>query len=719
MSESQEIKETRRRREKQGELPSGRTWRGRNGLIALAATATLGAGLLGGGSSAYAADNPLGGLGLDDITGLLENEMIKDFIEICDNPDGSTPIPEDDDEVFAVVDCSQSTGTGIAVVLPESIEVGAAAEGLELNLPFYGDKNLIQIVSILALNEYIGGQSYSTYEQVVRDSNLPIEMRTVNTCTIAGIRYDDTCKKVFGVVVGTPGTRTYDNNLDKRAKALKVAAYLTGDGYDSSIPAVLPGKPAPVGTSTVVGPGMQLALSMTGGTALAETGHEFGIATAGAGEGRTSSSYAYLGMANALNLDTDKIELTWFGKVVDFERLRGNAIVDLVGGDNLEMLDTIEDLQIPALKEVSCFGVLAQATAEGLGSCSNILGTFDMYQDERAPVAGESRQTQYGLTDVTSLVLGNDALLKQLMGTSENTPFMDTLMDNLTSEEGRLKFAKDFVRFTQDVKTETVLVPALDDENEPILDENGDPVMVPKLDEAGKEVTTTITAAYLTSDYGFVEPITIEWMGQRIVLFPAVTVNGEERPNLLSLPQIERIVADADSGEKPKISLLPKISLVQWANPFGLGTLTLDKPFNPVGTLQDFFKTVTIVDDVKEIGGLVEGLTGGSEGETETEGEIDGTEQPGDDATDEDSAGGETAVQRASGSSTTVVEPADKSDTGSTDADAATGGTGPSGTTNADAGAEDGAGTEKDSVGTTDSKPADDDQSVGAEDDAA
>lgn len=590
---------------------------GVRGVLALTAAAAVGAAMLGGAVTAQA--GPLDGLGLGEITDLLENPLIKDYVEICDSPDGSTPVPGEGDAVYAVADCSQSTGTGIAVVLPESIEIGTAGQGMDIALPVYGDRNLIEIASMLALNQYIGSPTYQTYEKVQRDAALPVEAATADTCVKAnGDRY--TPNRFLGCLLDTKVSKGSDLNQPVRKNALKVAQYLTNTSYDSSKPVALPGNVAPKGSATVIGDGIQLALAMTGGHAKAETGHEYSVATAGAGGGRTSSAYSYLGMANALNIDTDKITLTWFGKQLDFERLRGNAVVDLIGADNLGDLDAIENLQIPALKEVSCFGVLATATAEGLGSCTNVLGTLDMYKDQRAPKVGESRQSQYGLTDITSLVFGNDALLKQLGGTSESTPFMDSLMDNLTSEEGRLKFAKDFVRYTQDVKTIAVETALLDEDGNPVLDEAGLPVLTPVLDDEGNPITKTVTAAYLTSDYGFRTPITIEWLGHRVVLFPAVTVNGEERPNYFSLPQIEKIVADADSGELPKVSLVPKVSLIQWDNPFGLGTVTLDKPLNPVHTIKNYLDTVTIVDDIKGAGDLIGGLTGsGSAGGEETD----------------------------------------------------------------------------------------------------
>lgn len=570
--------------------------RTRTAAGAMAATVLLGVGLFGVGSGTQAAANPLEDLDIGQITELLDNEILQQYITQCVGPEGSTPVTDPAAPPKAVVDCSQSTGTGVAVVLPGSIEVGTAAESMTVALPLFGDRNLIEIVSAAAIDPWGGAVNplslgkYKTYAQVQSDAALPVNVQTVRECS--GVLLGSFC-------LGSWRNRTYDVNLAKRTEALKVAEYLTGTKYDYTKPITLPGAADPEGSATIAGSGIHFALAMTGGNAKAETGNDLSIATAGASDGRNSTSYSYLGMANALNMDTDQVKLTWFGKELDFTNLEKSGLLGLAGDDAGELIDTIEGVQLPALKEVSCFGLVAQATAEGLGSCSNVLGTFDTYQDLRAPVVGESRQTQYALTDVTSLVLGNDALLKQLTGSSESTPFMDSLMENLTSEEGRLKFAKDFVRFTQDVTTVAEERQVIGEDGVPVVDENGDPVM--------EQVTKTVTAAYLTSDYGLRNPVTIEWLGHRMVLFPAVTVNGQERPNYLGLPEIERIVDDADRG------LLPKVSLIHIDNPFGLGTLTLDKPFDIAHTLRNYASTVTLPGDIRQVGDLVGGLTGSDE----------------------------------------------------------------------------------------------------------
>lgn len=164
-------------------------------------------------------------------------------------------------------------------------------------------------------------------------------------------------------------------------------------------------------------------------------------------------------------------------------------------------------------------------------------------------------------------------------------------MTDITSEEGRLKFAKDFVRFTKNVATDGVEVPVLDDEGKPVLDEEGNKVT--------ETSTRQTTAAWLTSDYGLREPVTVEWFGHRVVFFPGVDVNGSTRPNILSLPQIEKIADDADSG------VLPKVSLVTWDNAFGLGTVTLDDLTRPDRIFTNWAGSVTLPSDLKLLGDLL------------------------------------------------------------------------------------------------------------------
>lgn len=601
------------------------------GFLGLAAVTVLGVGVAVG-PSASAENSYTGNFSMDQLDDLLNNDMILDYVEVCRNAAGSTPVPEEGSEdarPAAVADCSQATGDGIAIVLPDKIELGSAAEnatvdlGEDIKILGYtyklGERNLFEILSAAALGsgtikdiaEGLGlprvdptklGE-YSSYEEVQADAALPVNKVTERYCS-GGLEVGGKC-----LWPGKWKERTYDKNAEKRTNALKIAEYLTGKKYDASKPVELPDMDAsgPRGSATIAGDGISVAAAMRGGNALAEAKKLFGLpaaALAGADNDRSSVAYSTLGVSTALNMDTNEIGLTWFGQALDLTRLRDLGVEKYAGDDVLDLLDTAENLDIPKLKEVSCFGIYASATAEGLGSCTNLLGTFDRYEDLRDPVVGESRQTQWGLTDLSSLVLGNDALVKQLTGATEDTPFLDDLMTNITSEEGRLKFAKDFVRLTKNVTTEEVEIPKLDEEGNTVRDEDGKPVMEPS--------TRETTAVWLTSDYGLRDPVTVEWLGHRVVFFPGVEVNGSTRPNLLSLPQIEKIADDADTG------LLPKVSLVTWDNAFGLGTVTLDDLTRPDRIFTNWAKSVTLPSDLKWIGDLL-GFGKDDEGIEETE----------------------------------------------------------------------------------------------------
>ena len=621
--------------------PSSKKWRTR--VLGLGAVVALGAGIVVGPSASAQAS--LGSdFSMDEFSDLLNNEMILDYLEVCQNGaaagEGANVAEAADTDVqpVAVADCSQATGDGLAIVIPEKIELGNAAEnvtidlGDDVNIPIYGkfelgERNLFEILSAAALGSntiksIVGALGlpkidptqlgkYSSYEQVQADAALPVDMIEERTCS--GVQIGSSC-------FGSWKTRTYDKNEEKRENAMKIAEYLTGEKYDYAKPVELPdlNDSSPRGTATTVGDGITVAAAMRDGNALAEAKKLFGLPSAaisGADGGRASISHSTLGLSTALNMDTNEIGLTWFGQALDLTKLKELGIDEYAGDEAMGMLDTAENLEIPALKEVSCFGVYTTATAEGLGSCTNILGTFDRYEDLRDPVVGESRQKQWGLTDLSSLVLGNDALVKQLTGDTEETPFLDDLMDNITSEDDRLKFAKDFVRFTQNVTTEEVEVPKLDEEGNPVLDDDGNPVM--------ETTTRETTAAWLTSDYGLRDPVTVEWLGHRVVFFPAVDVNGTSRPNLLSLPQIEKITDDADTG------LLPKVSLVTWDNAFGLGTVTLDDLTRPDRIFTNWAESVTLPDDLKYVGDLL-GLSGSENAEeseaAEDEKEAEGTD---------------------------------------------------------------------------------------------
>ncbi|MBM7365910.1 hypothetical protein [Gordonia hydrophobica] len=682
----------RAQRRAQARAQGGRRQRLKRGLVSVGAVVALGSGTVlapaGQVLAQTASSVDLGSMDLAAVVDMLDEPIVKQFVEMCrtgalaTGPDADRSTEYDpDNPPLAIADCTTSNGTGIALVLPESLEVGQAAEGItmdlgdDINLLFVkyrmGERNLLEVLggavlgsdTVKSLADAVVGvrvdpgafDKYDTYAAIQQDAALPVVMERYCTGFMA-----------FGRCIGE--WRDRDKNYDKRSEALKMAEFLTGHTYDHTVPQQLPSPAKPIGTSVIAGDGVNVALSMRGGNALAQTGHALALALAAADKGRTSTAFADLGIASAVNIDTDDVTFTWFGQEIDFAKLRATGVLDSdlagdAGADAGAMLDLVEGLKLPGLKEVSCFGLNTTATAEGLGTCTNYLGTFDYYKDLRPVTDGGHRQEQYGLADVTSLFFGNDALLKQLgpvLGGDTSglmdSPFMADMLNALVSEEQRIKFAKDFVRYTKDVHTVFAKEPVLDEDGNPVLDDDGNPVMTVKqtprmvgatevvdgavvplmvwVDADGNEVPEgtadarhvqrtvqataddgtllfdpviekTTTAHWLTSDYGLREPLVIQWLGHEIVFFPAVEINGALRPNLIGLPQIRQITGDAQTG------LLPKISLVQWDNPFGLGTLSLDNPFDPVGTVSDYLKTVTIIDDLTTAGELIGQLSSG------------------------------------------------------------------------------------------------------------
>ncbi|WP_448221871.1 hypothetical protein [Gordonia iterans] len=667
-----------------------------------------------------------------------------------------------------------------------------------------------------------GNHETDIYSRIQRDANAPVVRYTEDKC-VTEHGSDGPVTNPSGLFRTCSGnttkvSRNTDVNLGRRTDALKVASHLTGQKYtDYTQPVILPPLTGPKGQSVIKGDGINVALSMRDGRAFAETGNNLSIALAGADKGKLAAAYAKWAIAIAANMDTEDIRFTWFGRDVDFSELLPLLQSEMAkealgeGGDMTPMLELIEGLngQIPSIKEVFCFGVNAQATAEGLGSCSNYLGTVDTYKDLRALTDGSadftgdkvSRQEQYGLTDASSLLFGNDALIKHLgpllggdadMGSLLSNPVVVDMLAAVLSEDKRIKLTKDFIRYTKNVETVFekeqatdadgnllwddvyIYVPKRDDEGNEVLDENGkvvtervkkqvqatdddgnllwlddeqtqpkmvddktprtknkmtprmvaafedawedyvsdEPVMVDAEDENGDPiwiddegnvvdegtegavkkqvqkvedgepvfktktrylkkpvmvqqevggekvwrdatdadddyvwfdaegnelddvdeddlpegavkkapvlvqkmeqatdsqgnplwdpvVAKSTTAHWLTSDYGLREPLVIQWGSHEVVFFPAVEVNGTYRPNLIGMPEIRKIADGADVG------LLPKISLVQWDNPFGLGTLSLDKPFDIFGTARDFKKSITLDDDLKRLDGLL------------------------------------------------------------------------------------------------------------------
>lgn len=557
---------------------ASRGWR--TGALALGASAVLGLGLIGGTGVALADDPPAMEMTPEMILGMLDNEMLTGFVEMCrtgalanGNPAAGQSTawnPEDTQPgqlpPGAIATCTDSTGHGLALVLPDTFEIGDTAQNMWMDLGpnqsipivgtfVMGERNLFNIMGGLLFDAppilgFVNVKDYArdnygvaidprmfdtftTYQDVVEAANLPVERTTRAECQDHTGRITGTPQFLVGCLVrgGNQIPAGTDKNALRRNQALTVAEYLAGPDVSyprNAGPVQLPATlPKAKGQSTIKGDGINIALSMRDGRAFAETGNDLAVALAGADKGQLSSAYAKYAIAIAANMDTDDIRFTWFGQDVDFSKLLAAGLLDSemaaeAGAEEMgPMLDMVGGLNgtIPGIKEVFCFGLDAKATAEGLGSCTNVLGTFDTYKDLRPLSDGSqsptgdsvSRQEQYGLTDITSLVLGNNALLKDFlpmlagdgdadMGALLANPTIAKMLGAITSEDDRIKIASDFIRYTKNVETvfakepvldadgnpvlEPVKIAKLDDDGQPVLDADGKPVMVNKQKQA-------------------------------------------------------------------------------------------------------------------------------------------------------------------------------------------------------------------------------------------
>lgn len=163
---------------------------------------------------------------------------------------------------------------------------------------------------------------------------------------------------------------------------------------------------------------------------------------------------------------------------------------------------------IPPIKNASCYGVLTAAYAENVGACANVLGTFDFKLDQLQSIP----QVQFALTDPTAVVFNPAQVLATALG-------------KFVAGQG-FTLSKDFTR----------------------LSLGGDSLLA------------------LTSDYGLSAPITVNWLGSTITIYPTATINGATRPNMLALPQI--VTGDLDTSQ-----IIPIITIPQITFPFGLAPL--------------------------------------------------------------------------------------------------------------------------------------------------
>lgn len=576
--------------------------------------------------------NPdLSGIDFQKVLGLLDNPAVAKIVESCRTGALGTG------GGGANVDCGGATGTGAAVILPGRIDLAGIADQVTINL---GPR-----VGILGIYVPMGQQTpFGLLSVLGATPGFPLNLALgafglsdIDPLAMGRYQTLDQLKAAAALPVVIEGWLIKkDKNLAARTEALKIASLLTGKTYDYTKPTVIDAAlPTLNGKSTILGDGYNFALAMNGGTSLAQTASKLALAIAGAdGSDVVSKAHANLGLALALNMNTSKVGLDWFGSPLSFDKLQDSQVIEKVlklaknfnmlpAGMSLDpasinkFMDTIDTLKLPDVKEVSCLGVGTSASSSGLGECGNTLGLFDYYKDLRTAKDGQSRQTQWGLTDPTSLFLGQGNALGQVLtpgvlqlltavagGDLSKVPFNELtgLMENpfvkdaiaaLLSEDKRLKLTKDFVRLTKDVKTTETQHPVIDENGNAVLDENGKPKF--------QTSSTSKTNYLLTSDYGLRSPITLDWLGYRLTVFPSVEVNGTVRPNYFGLPTITKITDGTPS-------LLPKVGLIELDNPFGLGTLPI-LPFDPLGAFSSWTKSITLKDDVNRIREVLPAVT--------------------------------------------------------------------------------------------------------------
>ncbi|MDY6809237.1 MAG: hypothetical protein SW127_09490 [Actinomycetota bacterium] len=439
---SQKVERRRNRKQKRNGVAAG--------VAALATVAAVGAGQMMGPAQAAAVTIPLPGVGdididnpagqLGEIIGSIANnaateEALKALrIELCASGGAS-----------GGADCTQSTGTGIAIIMPTRIEL----------VPRVDDPSNTDVL-------YNGTKDYL--------NNPPEEPERSD--------FPD----------GAAGYAEYlaalaEYGLEDTAYTLAEAALNT-----VGIEVPIPDAPVTEGSAKVIGSGFQFALASGGGDATAISYLPVSLATAGASGDRKAVSFALLGMANAWT--TDEIPVT------------------LLGSDNILGIDLPV---IPAVRQVSCYGGLTGAYAEGVGACANALGTFDFRWNE------PNGEVQFALTDPSAVLTDPSGVFSQVI-----TQLLEGQPVTLSKDFARLSFAGDydllsgnFVRFT--------------------------------------------------SDYGTQESTTINWLGQQLTLNPMVTVNGQDRPNHLGVPILT--LDELDTGEIVPVLHIPEVEF-----PFGIPT---------------------------------------------------------------------------------------------------------------------------------------------------
>jgi len=337
--------------------------------------------------------------------------------------------------------------------------------------------------------------------KVVNDPALQttLDQWRIKACATGGTSGGADCSKSTGTGIAIVVPTSVD--LVPRVLYVPIQGALDNDILQyvlhlAGVSASIPDAPEAIGSARVVGSGFQFAYASGGGEATAISYLPVSLATAGASDGRKAYAFAVVGMANAWT--TSDVPITVLGQ--------GTG------------------LKIPGIKSVSCYGGVTAAYAEGVGACTNILGTFDVRLDQQQSIP----EFQSALTDPTAVLFDPASVFGQVVTQLLNGQ--------------PLTLSKDFTRLTV----------------------GGD-----RTDAYGLPVLFT-----LTSDYGTQAPIVAHWLGSSITFNPLVNVNGKAKPNHLGLPVIT--LGDVDTAQ-----LLPTVDIPAIAFPFGLPSVG---PFGETGS---------------------------------------------------------------------------------------------------------------------------------------
>ncbi|WP_223204911.1 hypothetical protein [Gordonia jinghuaiqii] len=244
-------------------------------------------------------------------------------------------------------------------------------------------------------------------------------------------------------------------------------------------------------------------------------GNGFQLAVAFRGGDATAFSYLPLSIATAGASD---------GNTAKSFALLGMAHAWNTGPLDVTVLGQDTGLTIPGIKGVGCYGGLTGAYADGVGACANVLGTFDFRY--RQP----DGEIQFALTDPSALFTDPTGVLGGL-----GQEVLTGLLTAMLSGSG-IDFDGDWMSLSKDFA---------------------------RLSVGGDHDLFSGNFLRLTSDYGFTDSITVDWLGSTISFRPLVEVNGELRPNRLGRPVIE--FGQLDTGQ-----IVPIVRIPSYEFPFGI-----------------------------------------------------------------------------------------------------------------------------------------------------